>query len=113
MFEGIGCIFGLFIFFLMLGIILVEFVSGEENEMLILKNVFIVIGFCLNLLLGLELDGEYVMFLDYVLKMEMFFSLIIIVGGGVIGIEWVFMFVDFGVEVIVLEYVKMILLLED
>lgn len=45
--------------------------------------------------------------------MEELLKLIIIVGGGVIGIEWVFMFYDFGVKVMVIEYVDCILLIED
>lgn len=45
--------------------------------------------------------------------METLPSSIIIVGGGVIGIEWASMLADFGVEVTVLEYAKNILPLED
>lgn len=45
--------------------------------------------------------------------METLPSSIIIVGGGVIGIEWASMLADFGVEVTVLEYAKTILPLED
>ena len=44
--------------------------------------------------------------------METLPSSIIIVGGGVIGIEWASMLADFGVEVTVLEYAKTILPLE-
>lgn len=50
---------------------------------------------------------------DHALKMETLPSSIIIVGGGVIGIEWASMLADFGVEVTVLEYAKTILPLED
>ena len=38
---------------------------------------------------------------------------IIIVGGGVIGIEWASMLADFGAEVTVLEYADRILPTED
>ena len=41
---------------------------------------------------------------DEALKMETLPSSIIIVGGGVIGIEWASMLADFGVEVTVIEY---------
>lgn len=112
-YEGIGCILGFFIFFFMLGIIFVELKSGEENEMFILKNVIVVIGFCFRILFGLMIDGEKVIILDEVLKMEIFFVFIIIVGGGVIGIEWVLMFIDFDVDVMVVEYSDWILLIED
>lgn len=50
---------------------------------------------------------------DHALKMETLPSSVIIVGGGVIGIEWASMLADFGVEVTVLEYAKTILPLED
>ena len=50
---------------------------------------------------------------DDALKMETLPSSIIIVGGGVIGIEWASMLADFGVEVTVFEYAERILPLED
>lgn len=112
-FEGIGRILGPSIFSPMPGTISVELASGEENEMLIPKNVLIATGSRPNSLPGLELDGEYVMSSDHALKMETLPSSIIIVGGGVIGIEWASMLADFGVEVTVLEYAKTILPLED
>ncbi|HEK9102399.1 dihydrolipoyl dehydrogenase [Bacillus pfraonensis] len=112
-FEGIGRILGPSIFSPMPGTISVELASGEENEMLIPKNVLIATGSRPNSLPGLELDGEYVMSSDHALKMETLPSSIIIVGGGVIGIEWASMLADFGVEVTVLEYAKHVLPLED
>ncbi|MDR4248464.1 FAD-dependent oxidoreductase, partial [Bacillus thuringiensis] len=86
---------------------------GEENEMLIPKNILIATGAHPNALPGLEVDGEYVMYSDHALKMETLPSSIIIVGGGVIESEWASMLADFGVEVTVLEYAKTILRLED
>lgn len=112
-FEGIGRILGPSIFSPMPGTISVEFTNGEENEMLIPKNVIIATGSRPNSLPGLELDGEYVMSSDHALKMETLPKSIIIVGGGVIGIEWASMLADFGVEVTILEYAKHVLPLED
>ena len=62
---------------------------------------------------GLEIDGEYVMSSDEALKMETLPNSIIIVGGGVIGIEWASMLADFGVEVTVFEYARPYYPLED
>ena len=45
--------------------------------------------------------------------METLPNSIIIVGGGVIGIEWASMLPDFGVEVTVLEYAEHIIPTED
>lgn len=54
------------------GTISVELASGEENEMLIPKNVLIATGSRPNSLPGLELDGEYVMSSDHALKWKRF-----------------------------------------
>ncbi|WP_226657062.1 dihydrolipoyl dehydrogenase [Pseudalkalibacillus hwajinpoensis] len=112
-FEGFGRILGPSIFSPMPGTVSVEMNNGEENEMLIPKNVIIATGSKPRTLPGLEVDGEYVMTSDEALQMESLPSSIIIVGGGVIGIEWASMLVDFGVEVTVLEYADRIVPTED
>jgi dihydrolipoamide dehydrogenase len=112
-FEGFGRILGPSIFSPMPGTVSVEMNNGEENEMLIPKNVIIATGSKPRTLPGLEVDGEYVMTSDEALHMESLPSSIIIVGGGVIGIEWASMLVDFGVEVTVLEYADRIVPTED
>ena len=103
-FEGLGRMLGPSIFSPMPGTISVEMNNGEENEMLIPKNVIIATGSRPRTLPGLEIDGKYVMSSDDALTMETLPKSIIIVGGGVIGIEWASMLNDFGVEVTVLEY---------
>lgn len=112
-YEGIGRILGPSIFSPMPGTISVEMNNGEENEMLIPKNVIIATGSRPRTLPGLDIDGEYVMTSDEALQMESLPKSIIIVGGGVIGIEWASMLHDFGVEVTVLEYADRILPTED
>jgi len=112
-FEGFGRILGPSIFSPMPGTVSVEMNNGEENEMLIPKNVIIATGSKPRTLPGLEVDGVYVMTSDEALHMESLPSSIIIVGGGVIGIEWASMLVDFGVEVTVLEYADRIVPTED
>lgn len=112
-FEGTGRILGPSIFSPMPGTISVEMNNGEENEMLIPKNVIVATGSRPRTLPGLEIDGELVMTSDEALQMESIPSSIIIVGGGVIGIEWASMLSDFGVDVTVLEYADRIIPTED
>ncbi|MFX3625151.1 MAG: dihydrolipoyl dehydrogenase [Ectobacillus sp.] len=112
-YEGHGRILGPSIFSPMPGTISVEMNNGGENEMLIPKNVIIATGSRPKSLPGLEIDGEYVMSSDHALQMKELPGSIIIVGGGVIGIEWASMLADFGVKVTVLEYEDRILPLED
>ncbi|KAF9122629.1 hypothetical protein BGX30_001866, partial [Mortierella sp. GBA39] len=47
---------------------------------------------------GLEPDGIHILTSDEALQMEELPKSIIIVGGGVIGVEWASMLNDFGVE---------------
>ncbi|UPM55747.1 dihydrolipoyl dehydrogenase [Gottfriedia acidiceleris] len=112
-YNGLGRILGPSIFSPMPGTISVEMNDGSENEMLIPKNVLVATGSRPKSLPGLTIDGEHVMSSDEALKMESLPASIIIVGGGVIGIEWASMLADFGVEVTVIEYSKTILPLED
>ncbi|CDQ17873.1 dihydrolipoyl dehydrogenase [Halobacillus karajensis] len=112
-YEGFGRILGPSIFSPTAGTISVEMNNGEENEMLIPKNVLVATGSSPKSLPGLEIDGELVMSSDEALHMEELPNSIVIVGGGVIGIEWAFMLADFGVKVTVLEYLPHILPTED
>ncbi len=95
------------------GTISVEMNNGEENEMLIPKNVIIATGSRPRIITRVKIDGEYVMTSDEALQMEALPNSIIIVGGGVIGIEWASMLADFGVEVTVIEYADRIIPTED
>lgn len=112
-YEGIGRILGPSIFSPMPGTISVEMNNGQENEMLIPKNLLIATGSRPRTLPGLEADGKYVLTSDEALIMEDLPKSIIIIGGGVIGIEWASMLADFGVEVTVIEYEDRIIPTED
>ncbi|MFI8685329.1 dihydrolipoyl dehydrogenase [Rossellomorea sp. NPDC077527] len=112
-FEGLGRILGPSIFSPMPGTISVEMNNGEENAMLIPKNVIVATGSRPRSLPGLEIDGEYVLSSDEALSLEELPKSIIIVGGGVIGIEWASMLSDFDVEVTVVEYADKIVPTED
>lgn len=111
-FEGMGRILGPSIFSPMPGTISVEMNNGEDNAMLIPKNVIVATGSRPRTLPGLEIGGK-VMTSDEALGMEEIPSSIIIVGGGVIGIEWASMLSDFGVVVTVIEYADRIIPTED
>jgi dihydrolipoamide dehydrogenase len=112
-YEGIGRILGPSIFSPLPGTISVEMNNGSENEMLIPKNLIIAIGSRPRTLPGLEIDGNYVITSEGALGLEILPKSMIIVGGGVIGIEWASMLADFGVEVTVIEYAEQILPAED
>jgi dihydrolipoamide dehydrogenase len=112
-FEGFGRILGPSIFSPMPGTISVELNSGEENAMLVPKNVLVATGSKPRTLPGLDIDGEFVLTSDEALQMESLPKSMIIVGGGVIGIEWASMLADFGVEVTVVEFLDRILPTED
>ncbi|MEI5908160.1 dihydrolipoyl dehydrogenase [Bacillus spongiae] len=112
-YEGTGRILGPSIFSPMPGTISVEMANGEDNMMLIPKNVIVATGSRPRSLPGLEIDGEFVISSEEALDLEALPSSIIIVGGGVIGIEWASMLSDFGVEVTVLEYADRIVPTED
>lgn len=112
-YEGIGRILGPSIFSPMPGTISVEMNNGEDNEMLIPKNVIVATGSRPRTLPGLEFDGTHVLSSDHALQLENLPTSITIVGGGVIGIEWASMLHDFGVEVTVVEYADRIVPTED
>ncbi|WP_075982242.1 dihydrolipoyl dehydrogenase [Bacillus massilinigeriensis] len=112
-YEGTGRILGPSIFSPMAGTISVEMNNGSENEMLIPKNLIIATGSRPRTLPGLEIDGDKVLTSDEALVMEELPKSIIIIGGGVIGIEWASMLHDFGVEVTVIEYADRVIPTED
>lgn len=112
-FEGIGRILGPSIFSPMAGTISVELHNGEENEMLLPTNVVIATGSKPREIEGLPVDGHYVMNSDHALEMTTLPKSLLIVGGGVIGVEWASMLCDFGVSVTVVEFGPTILPAED
>ena len=111
-FGGIGRILGPSIFSPLPGTISVEMNDGTENEMLIPKNLIIATG-SRPKTFNLDIDGQYVLTSDEALTMEELPKSMIIIGGGVIGVEWASMLADFDVEVTILEYADTILPMED
>lgn len=112
-YHGTGRILGPSIFSPMPGTISVEMKDGSENEMLIPQHVLVATGSRPRILDGINVDGQNILTSDDALDMASLPKSILIVGGGVIGIEWASMLADFGVEVTVLEYSNRILPTED
>lgn len=112
-YHGTGRILGPSIFSPMPGTISVEMQDGSENEMLIPKHVIVATGSRPRTVDGIQVDGRTILTSDEALKMSSLPKSILIVGGGVIGIEWASMLADFEVEVTVLEYSDRILPTED
>lgn len=113
-FYGIGRILGPSIFSpLPGGSVSVEMNDGKENEILIPKNILLATGSRPRRLTGIEVNGKEIVTSDEALEMDELPKSMIIIGGGVIGIEWASMLADFDVEVTVIEYEKEILPSED
>jgi dihydrolipoamide dehydrogenase len=111
-YEGIGRIMGPSIFSPQAGAISVQYPNGE-SEILVPKNVIIATGSSPRNLPGLNIDGNVILNSDHALELKELPASMIIVGGGVIGVEWASMLSDFGVEVTVVEYMDRILPFED
>lgn len=111
-YYGKGRILGPSIFSPMAGTISVEN-NDEENEMLIPKNIIIATGSSPRNLKQIEPDGVKILNSDHALQMDELPRSMMIIGGGVIGIEWASMLADFGVDIKVIEYSDRILPSED
>jgi dihydrolipoamide dehydrogenase len=110
--EGSGRIIGPSIFSPKSGAIAVELANGEI-ETLVSENLIIATGSRPRTLPGLEIDGKFVMTSDEALRMEALPKSILIIGGGVIGVEWASLLSDFGVEVTIIEYESRLVPTED
>ncbi|WP_156290850.1 dihydrolipoyl dehydrogenase [Oceanobacillus salinisoli] len=112
-FYGYGRILGPSIFSPLPGTISIEYKDGKENTMIVPKSVIVATGSKPNTLPGLDIDGTNVLHSDDALLMEKLPESILIVGAGVIGVEWASMLSDFNVKVTVVEYSDRILPTED
>ncbi|WP_411342994.1 dihydrolipoyl dehydrogenase [Paenibacillus sp. WLX1005] len=110
--QGQGRVIGPSIFSPQSGAVAVEFEDGEM-ETVVSKNLIIATGSRPRDLPGLEADGQLILNSDHALQLEQLPASILIVGGGVIGMEWASMLNDFGVQVTVVEAAPQILPLED
>lgn len=114
MLVGEGVILGFFIFLLVFGVVVVMFNDLIwEEEIIVFKNVIIVIGFSFKMLFNLLLDEEFILFFDGMFELEELLELIVIIGGGVIGVEWVFLLNSLGVNVIIIEFLDCLFINES
>lgn len=109
---GNGRIIGPSIFSPRSGAVSVEKEDGDI-EMLLSGNLVIATGSRPRSLPGLDIDGTHILTSEDALRMEELPKSIIIIGGGVIGVEWASMLRDFGVEVTIVELDKRLVSLED
>lgn len=100
--QGKGRVIGPSIFSPKSGSLAVELADGEM-ESVVSANLIIATGSRPRMLPGLEADGEYILTSDDALELDKLPSSILIVGGGVIGVEWASMLQDFGVNVTLAE----------
>lgn len=106
-FHGFGRILGPSIFSPLPGAISIEYDDGRDHTILVPKNVIIATGTEPKQIF--KTDSPLVMHSDQALQMDELPNSIMIVGGGVIGIEWASMLADFNVEVTVIEQADEIL----
>lgn len=111
-FSGFGRVMGPSIFSPQAGAVRLEKENGDQ-EIIVPRFLLLATGSRPRTLPGLAIDGEHVISSDEALELQELPSSIVIVGGGVIGIEWASMLNDFGVDVTVVEYADRILPLED
>lgn len=111
-FRGIGRLIGPSIFSPRSGSVSVEQEDGEIVT-LVPGHLIIATGSRPRTLGQIEPDGERIITSDHALQMEELPASIVIVGGGVIGVEWASMLNDFGVHVTIVEYADRLIPTED
>lgn len=112
-YHGQGRILGPSIFSPLPGTISVEKADGGESDMLVPQFVLIATGSSPRSIRGLREDGRLILNSDHALEMQSLPASILIIGGGVIGVEWASMLSDFGVKVTIIEMSSRILPSED
>ncbi|MFD1955815.1 dihydrolipoyl dehydrogenase [Paenibacillus thailandensis] len=100
--NGKGRVIGPSIFSPRSGSLAVELPDGEM-ESVVSANLIIATGSRPRSLPGIVPDGRQILTSDDALRMEKLPESILIVGGGVIGVEWASLLHDFGVQVTVVE----------
>ncbi|MFT8930199.1 MAG: dihydrolipoyl dehydrogenase [Sporolactobacillus sp.] len=112
-YNGYGRMLGPSIFSPLPGTISVEYADGRENSMLTAKNIILATGSRPKPLEGLAFDGVHVLSSDDALALRTCPQSLLIIGGGVIGVEWASMMADFGVDVTLVEYADHLIPSED
>lgn len=111
--AGQGRVIGPSIFSPRSGAVAIESEDEADGTTLVGKNLIIATGSKPRQLPDLEADGQYIVTSEHALDFTAPPQSVIIVGGGVIGIEWASMLCDFGTEVTLIEAAKRLLPQED
>lgn len=77
------------------------------------RHVVLATGSAAKTLPGLDVDGERVIFSDHALQLDRVPASVVILGGGVIGVEFASVWKSFGADVTVVEALPHLLPLED
>ena len=77
------------------------------------KHVVLATGSAAKTLPGLEVDGDRVLFSDHALKLDRVPASVIVLGGGVIGVEFASIWKSFGSDVTIVEALPHLVPLED
>ncbi|AIQ64730.1 dihydrolipoamide dehydrogenase [Paenibacillus stellifer] len=110
--KGKGRVIGPSIFSPRSGAVAVELEDGEA-ETVVPDRLIIATGSRPKVIPGFEPDGEFVLTSEEALQLEELPESMLIIGGGVIGVEWASMLADFGVKVTVVEAADQLLPRED
>ncbi|AZN40644.1 dihydrolipoyl dehydrogenase [Paenibacillus albus] len=110
--KGRGRVIGPSIFSPKSGSVAVEYDDGEM-ETIVPTNLIIATGSRPRTLPGLEPVPGQLMTSDEALEMDNLPSSMLIIGGGVIGVEWASLLIDFGIEVTLVEAASRLLPGED
>jgi len=110
--KGKGRVIGPSIFSPRSGTVAVELLDGEM-ESVVSKHLIIATGSRPRQIAGLEPDGKLILTSDDALQLERLPESMLIVGGGVIGVEWASLLNDFGVNVTIVEAAERLLPTED
>lgn len=111
-YNGYGMILGASIFNPLSGSVSITYKDKEEVDIIIPKNLIIATGSKPKQLPNLPIH-ENIMTSNEALQMSSIPKSILIVGGGVIGMEWASLLNDFGTKVTIIEYASQILPTED
>lgn len=112
--EGEGAILGPSIFSPVSGAVAVTFNDkSREEEIIVPKHVIIATGSRPKTLPHLPLDEQYILSSDGMLALESLPKSIVIVGGGVFGVEWASLLNSLGVEVTIVEFLDRLLINES
>src|SRR5699024_8570158 len=112
-YEGEGAVLAGSIFSPIPCTVSVKLHDEADNLMLNPKQLLISTGSSPKALKGLPFDGEKIIHSDHILQLTELPESIIIVGGGVICIEWASLLTDLDVKVTVVEGSQSILPTED